>query len=947
MEADALQHVQVIKRDRSSFPFERDKIRNAITKCVIDVEGLTSASSASRQGQVEEWAYHVCNHLQQRPHGNTFTIEEIQDAVELTLMRAGEHKLARSYVIYRDKRARIREENEFSSTQQVSIPLATEGKSKAASSVSSGDLYYDHVTATGVELSKEELDELVKEAKDHTPRDVKPEDLYNARLEALITSARNRIAQSSRFDFLAARLQIQQVHIEVLAQVGVVVADDLDSYTGLTEKVRAKFKEFFELGVEKGLHSDLLLQFDLEDLAKVLDFDNDNKFRFLGLDTLYSRYFQRVNDKLVEAPQVFLMRVAMGLAIAEDDKNARAKEFYQLLSSLAFMSSTPTLFNSGTKHSQLSSCFISTVGDDLRDIYQVIADNAQLSKLAGGLGNDWTPVRASNSLIQSTGGRSNGVIPFLKVAEATAVAVNQGGKRAGALCAYLETWHLDIRDFLELRKNTGDERRRTHDINTANWIPDLFMERMLEKKDWTLFSPSDVPDLHDLVGSEFKERYEHYEKQVDAGVLRGERVPAFELWQRMLQMLAETGHPWITFKDACNIRSPQQHVGRVHSSNLCTEITLNTSSDEVAVCNLGSINLAAHMHNGELDVEKLGNSVRTAVRMLDNVIDINFYAVDAARRANMRHRAIGLGMMGYLDALYMADIQFDSQEAVEFADRTMEQVSYFALEASADLASERGSYKSFEGSKWSQGILPLDTYELLRQHRSAEYLDIDTSASLDWEPVRAKVKKGMRNSNVLAIAPTATIGNICGVRASIEPLFGNIFSKENRAGVYQEVNTHLERDLEEQGLWNELMVLELKRHAGSIQEIKEIPQKLRDKYKSIWEIDEKWLIEAGARRAKWIDQSQSLNFYQAHNSGPRLSDAYVLAWKRGIKTTYYLRSQSATHIEKTTIESDDLQSVALEVTTAPEPEPVAVAADLDVPVPPVCTLDDPDCEACQ
>jgi ribonucleoside-diphosphate reductase alpha chain len=633
------------------------------------------------------------------------------------------------------------------------------------------------------------------------------------------------------------------------------------------------------------------------------------------------------------------MRVAMGLATREDDKNARAIEFYQLLSSFDYMSSTPTLFNSGTLRPQLSSCYLTTVPDDLHGIYGAIQDNAMLSKFAGGLGNDWTPVRALGAYIKGTNGKSQGVVPFLKVVNDTAVAVNQGGKRKGAVCAYLETWHMDIEEFLELRKNTGDDRRRTHDMNTANWVPDLFMKRVFEDGDWTLFSPNDVPDLHDLYGTAFEERYNHYEAQVQSGVLKLHKtLKAQALWRKMLGMIFETGHPWITFKDPCNIRSPQQHCGVVHSSNLCTEITLNTSKDEIAVCNLGSVNLPQHIENGALNIEKLRKTVTTAIRMLDNVIDINYYSVETSENSNMKHRPIGLGLMGFQDALYKVDVSYASDQAVEFADQTMEAISYFAISASTSLAAERGAYASYEGSLWSQGIFPIDSLAMLVEQRGANYISVNQDSTMDWDALRETVsQQGMRNSNVMAIAPTATIANITGVSQSIEPTYQNLYVKSNLSGEFTVVNPYLVRDLKEHGLWDQVMVNDLKYYDGSVQAIDRIPADLKAKYSTAFEIEPRWLVDSASRRQKWIDQAQSLNLYINNASGKKLDVTYRMAWFSGLKTTYYLRSLAATGTEKSTVNTGQLNAVSQQSETPIQP----------APVPQACSLDDPDCEACQ
>ncbi|MBL8489085.1 MAG: ribonucleoside-diphosphate reductase subunit alpha, partial [Rhodocyclaceae bacterium] len=693
------------------------------------------------------------------------------------------------------------------------------------------------------------------------------------------------------------------------------------------------FADFVRAGIRAELLDPRLAQFDLGRLGRALRADRDLKFGYLGLQTLYDRYFLHVEERRIELPQSFFMRVAMGLAINEVDRESRAIEFYDVLSSFDFMSSTPTLFNSGTLHSQLSSCYLTTVTDELDGIYQAIKENALLQKFAGGLGNDWTPVRSLGARIRGTNGKSQGVIPFLKVVNDTAVAVNQGGKRKGAVCAYLETWHLDIEEFLELRKNTGDDRRRTHDMNTANWIPDLFMKRVMDAGEWTLFSPSDCPDLHDKYGREFEEAYLRYEDKAARGEIRlFRKLPAVQLWRRMLSMLFETGHPWITFKDPCNLRSPQQHVGVVHSSNLCTEITLNTSDTEIAVCNLGSVNLLAHLVDGQIDHEKLRRTIRTAMRMLDNVVDINFYAVDKARNSNVRHRPVGLGIMGFQDCLHDMRVAYGSESAVEFADRSMEAVCYYAYWASSELAEERGRYSSFKGSLWDRGILPPDSLDLLAEQRGG-HVEVDRSHILDWDALRERIGRvGMRNSNCVAIAPTATISNIVGVSASIEPEYQNLYVKSNLSGEFTVANEHLVRDLKARGLWDEVMISDLKYFDGSLACIDRVPADLRDLYATAFEVEPRWLVEAAARRQKWIDQAQSLNIYMAGASGKKLDDTYKLAWLRGLKTTYYLRTLGATHAEKATTKTGALNAVPAETVQA-EPK--------------FCAIDDPTCEACQ
>jgi ribonucleoside-diphosphate reductase alpha chain len=731
------------------------------------------------------------------------------------------------------------------------------------------------------------------------------------------------------------------------------------THAQMAEEYVNNFPLFIKKGVENSLLDEKLLQFDLRKLAQALKPERDLQFDFIGLQTLYDRYFLHVRKTRIELPQSFFMRVAMGLSLNEADRETRAIEFYEILSSFDFMSSTPTLFNSGTLRSQLSSCYLTTVPDDLDGIYESIKENALLSKFAGGLGNDWTRVRALGSHIKGTNGESQGVVPFLKVVNDTAVAVNQGGKRKGAVCTYLETWHLDIEEFLELRKNTGDDRRRTHDMNTANWIPDLFMRRVMEKGDWTLFSPSDVPDLHDLYGTAFEKAYVAYEQKAERGEIRpSKKVPATDLWRKMLSMLFETGHPWITFKDPCNIRSPQQHAGVVHSSNLCTEITLNTSDTETAVCNLGSVNLPQHLKDGpngkEIDHDKLKRTIGIAMRMLDNVIDINYYAVKKARDSNMRHRPVGLGLMGFQDALYEMRVPYASQEAVEFADKSMEAICYYAYWASTELAGERGKYSSYKGSLWDQGIMPLDTLDLLERARGG-YVEVDRSMSLDWDALRNKIAKdGMRNSNCVAIAPTATISNIIGVDACIEPCFGNLSVKSNLSGEFTIINSYLVRDLKRLGLWDDVMVMDLKHFDGSLRPIDRIPQEIKSLYATAFEVETTWIVEAAARRQKWIDQAQSLNIYMAGASGKKLDDTYKLAWLRGLKTTYYLRTTSATHAEKSTVQSNKMNAVssggAPQGMSALDAAAAAAQAQMDAtPATDIkfCAIDDPGCESCQ
>ena len=932
----ALAHYQIIRRNGSVVPFEPQKITVALLKAFLAVRGTQSAASASIRESVETLTQTVVRALlRSRPSGGTFHIEDVQDQVELGLMRAERHDIARAYVLYRERRAqeRVRQHPEQHQAGAPVLHILHSGervpldmrKLRALVDASCSGLG-DHVAAESI------VQETLRNLYDGIALD--------AVFKAAILAARTRIEEHPDYSYATARLLLHTIAREVL---GTEMATDQHD-----QSYRQAFSERLREGVNHGLLDERLLQFDLERLAAALHPERDLQFDYLGLQTLYDRYFLHVQKRRIEMPQTFFMRVAMGLALNEVDREVRTIEFYELLSAFDFMSSTPTLFNSGTRRSQLSSCYLTTVPDDLDGIYESIKENALLSKYAGGLGNDWTRVRALGSHIQGTNGESQGVVPFLKVVNDTAVAVNQGGKRKGAVCAYLETWHLDIEEFLDLRKNTGDDRRRTHDMNTAHWIPDLFMRRVLEKGRWTLFSPSDVPDLHDLFGAEFEAAYVEYEAQVARGIIAQSRsVEASDLWRKMLTMLFETGHPWITFKDACNLRSPQQHAGVVHSSNLCTEITLNTSDTETAVCNLGSVNLLNHLAQDEngvlaLNHAKLRRTVATAMRMLDNVIDINYYAVKKARDANLRHRPVGLGLMGFQDALYALRIPYASEKAVLFADESTEALCYYAYESSSNLAVERGRYSSFKGSLWDRGILPLNTLDLLNNERGG-YVEVDRSSRLDWEALRSKIARdGMRNSNCVAIAPTATISNIIGVDASIEPCFGNLSVKSNLSGEFTVINHGLVRDLQRAGVWDEVMLMDLKHFKGSLQFIDRVPQELKDLYATAFEIAPHWLVEAAARRQKWIDQGQSLNIYMAGASGKTLDETYKLAWIRGLKTTYYLRTQSATHVEMSTVHSRQLNAVSSQADDIPGGGASMSGSDVAF-----CSIDNPECEACQ
>lgn len=914
--------IRVIKRNGKIVPYDNNKIQVAMTKAFLAVEGGQAAASTRIHETVSTLTTLISQAFQRRlPTGGTVHIEDIQDQVELALMRSGVHEIARSYVLYREERRKARDvEPSAANTSSISVTLHDGAKAPLNLA-----LLRQLIIETCQDLAEVDPELILQEALRNLYDGIPVDDVN----KALIISARPLVERDPNYSFVTARLLLATLRNEAFSFLGLktnVPQSEMNTFYS------EYFKAYLQRGIELELLDPKLKQFDLEKLGKALDAQCDLQFTYLGLQTLYDRYFIHSDGVRFELPQAFFMRVAMGLALQEKDKEARAIEFYQLLSSFDYMSSTPTLFNSGTLRPQLSSCFLTTVPDDLDGIYGAIKDNALLSKFAGGLGNDWTSVRGMGARIKGTNGKSLGVVPFMNVANATAVAVNQGGKRKGAVCGYLETWHRDIEEFLELRKNTGDERRRTHDMNTANWIPDLFMKRVIENGQWTLFSPDEAPDLHDLYGDAFEKAYVGYENKVAQNKIRNAKtIPAVSLWRKMLGMLFETGHPWVTFKDPCNLRSPQQHMGVIHSSNLCTEITLNTSADEIAVCNLGSINLPNHMDDqGKLDLEKLRRTTRTAMRMLDNVIDINYYTVPQARKSNLKHRPVGLGIMGFQDALYKARIAYTSDAAVDLADRSMEAVSYYAIEASSELSKERGHYGSYEGSLWSKGILPIDSIELLQKARGI-HLEQNRSKTLDWDKLRTKVRTdGMRNSNVLAIAPTATISNICGVSQSIEPTYQNLFVKSNMSGEFTVVNPYLVNDLKKLNLWDPVMVNDLKYYDGSVQQINRIPDNLKQLYATAFEIDARWLVEAGSRRQKWIDQSQSLNLYMASPSGKKLDELYRLAWQRGLKTTYYLRTMGATHTEKATINSGVLNAV----------QPVNAEGNL-------CPITDPSCESCQ
>ncbi len=930
---------RVIRRNGAVTPFDATKITVALTKAFLATEGSVAAGSRRVHDVVEELAGQVFAALTRRADsGRTFHIEEIQDQVELALMRSEHHKVARAYVLYREERARERAAAKVTSVEVAAPPLQVKADDGGLAPLNETRLarIVDEA-CSGLEAVS--ADAILAETRRNLYDGITADELSLAP----ILAARTLVETEPNYAFVSARLLLDRLRREALSFVS--ARSEQATQAEMTQRYATYFPAFIATGIKAELIDPELGRFDLARLSAALKPERDLQFQYLGLQTLYDRYFLHSKGKRFELPQAFFMRVAMGLAGREIDRESRAIEFYDLLSSFDFMASTPTLFNSGTLRPQLSSCFLTTVADDLDGIFKAVKDNALLAKYSGGLGNDWTPVRGLGAHIKGTNGESQGVVPFLKVANDTAIAVNQGGKRKGAVCAYLETWHVDIEEFLDLRKNTGDDRRRTHDMNTANWVPDLFMERVEADGVWTLFSPDEASDLHDLYGTAFKAAYESYEAKALAGGIKVFRtVRALDLWRKMLTMLFETGHPWITFKDPCNIRSPQGHIGVVHSSNLCTEITLNTSKDEVAVCNLGSVNLANHIAAEGLDIDRLARTVKTAMRMLDNVIDINFYTIPEARRSNLQHRPVGLGLMGFQDALQALKIPYASDAAVAFADASMEAISYNAISASCDLAAERGRYPSFDGSLWSKGILPIDSIDLLAKARPG--VDMDGASTLDWDALRKRVRKtGMRNSNTMAIAPTATISNICGVAQSIEPAYQNLFVKSNMSGDFTVVNAALVHELKARGLWDEVMVSDLKYFDGSIGRIDRIPDDLKALFATAFEIDSAWLIEAASRRQKWIDQAQSLNLYIADPSGKKLDALYRLAWNKGLKTTYYLRSRSASHVEKSTLKGTDgkLNSVSAVAVAASVP----IIVNADVAWGKACAIDDPECEACQ
>jgi len=950
--------LKIKKRSGEIVPFDSSKITSAIKNAFRDVKGNDyDKTTLEITAKVVEGLAPLY-----REGAPTPSVEDVQDLVERAIMEAGYFDVAKSYILYRYEHTKVREEKKQEVIEKIEEgALLIEKRDGKKEKFSMEKLKRSLEFAVKGYENVVDADMIAEQCRLEIYDGIKSTDVKRA----LIMTTRSLIEHDPAYSNVAARLLLSVVYKEVIG------VDSID-FKELDSQYRKAFVKNIKYAAEIGRLDKRMLEFDLEKLSNVLKIERDNSLLYLGLQTLSDRYFvvDIKNDRrLLETPQMFWMRVAMGLSLIEKDKEQRVEEFYEAMSTLSFVPSTPTLLHSGTTHPQLSSCYLNTVDDDLVNIFKTYADNAQLSKWSGGIGTDWTPVRATGAMIKKVEVPSQGLIPFLKIANDVTVAINRSGKRRGATCVYLETWHLDIEDFIELRKNTGDERRRTHDINTANWIPDLFMKRVRDDGDWTLFSPEEVPELHELYGKKFDKKYEEYEEKAKQGKIDLFKVmKARDLWKKMVNMLYETGHPWITWKDPSNIRSPQDHMGVVHNSNLCTEITLNTSKEETAVCNLGSVNFAKHVINGKFDQEKIRNTVTTAMRMLDNVIDVNFYPTEDAKLSNMRHRPVGLGIMGFHDALYLLGINFDSESAVNFADKSMEVVSYYAILASSELAKERGAYLTYGGSKWDRGIFPIDTIALLEAERG-ERIDVEQSGVLDWTPVRESVKKyGMRNSNTMAIAPTATISNISGSIPTIEPIYKNIYVKSNQAGDFTVVNPYLVEDLKKLNLWNFEMLGKIKFNDGSIKNIPEIPQELKEKYKEVFEIRPEWLIKSAAYRGKWVDQSQSLNIYYSGSSGKEISDVYSYAWKMGLKTTYYLRTMGASQVEKSTVNASEYGSTHLRKAETPiqSPVPVAVKAPVKegadvlkerespaapkptaLAEPKLCKIEDPDCESCQ
>ncbi|MBG90516.1 MAG: ribonucleoside-diphosphate reductase subunit alpha [Actinobacteria bacterium] len=913
-----------MKRTGELVPFERSRIEEAISKAFDSLDISDQDAITRIAEQVQELV------LTRFKHEQRVSVESIQDIVEDKIMANGFHRVAKNFILYREKRALLRKEKTLALIRQKNLKVKV---NETETVIFNPALIEEWLRKLAPDLMRISITEMVEAVVGQIYNNI-PQAEINL---LILNAACDRIEKHYEYSYLAARITNDQLYQRLLS-------DHLHTDT-FTQSYRKHFKAYLQNGVDWEILSPDLLNFDLQKMAKALDPNRDNLFMYLGTQILNDRYLLRDRTperQIFELPQWFWMRVAMGLAIKEPEKDRErhAIDFYTILSKMDLVSSTPTLFNSGTLHSQMSSCYLNLAEDSLDGIFKLYADNAKLSKWAGGIGTDWSYVRATGSRIKGTNGLSQGVIPFIKIFNDVALAVNQGGKRKGAMCGYMEVWHLDIEQFLELRKNTGDERRRTHDINTAAWIPDLFMKRVINNEDWTLFCPGDAPELHELSGKAFEKKYVEYEKKK---LPRARTMKALDLWRKMLTMLYETGHPWVTFKDACNIRSPQDHVGVVHSSNLCTEITLNTSKDETAVCNLASINLAHMIKGKKLDHDKIKKTVKIGIRMLDNVIDNNFYPTVEAKNANFRHRAIGLGLMGYQDALFKLDIQFESDANVTFADESMEAISYFAILASSELAKERGSYKTFKKSKWDRGIFPLDSVDVLEKERGVK-IEVNRNTRLDWDTLKSHVKShGIRNSNIMAIAPTATIANISGVYPCTEPVFRNIYWKENLSGNFVVMNRYLIDDLEKLGLWESSIIQKIKLANGSISEIDSIPESIRDKYKETFEIDMKWLTDCASNRMKWIDQSCSTNIFMKTQSGKALSEVYLDAWRKGLKTTYYLRTLAATQVINTTAQAAMDAEPAGDTNAQPHTQAAPVMAGSAQ----ACSILDPECEACQ
>ena len=933
-----IEELLVVKRSGEVVGFDSQRINNAITAAI------NAGDEKYDSAKINEIVESIQGEIYDRFTEFYPNVENIQDIVEKHLLRSDMLDVARRYIIYRAERTSEREKLKDNISRKAELGklkiIKRDGTTVLFNPQKVRETIYricqKYPDTTSVDAISKELSRNIFDGA--TTNDIE---------KALLLASTAFIERDPDYSKVSAGFFMQRLYKEA---IGISINEDT-----FFDEYKKTFIEGIKLGTEHKYLDPKLLEFDLERLSNSIDPERDELFEYLGIQTLYERYLQKHDEKRFELPQSFWMRVAMGLSFNENNKNARAIEFYNVLSKMHFVSSTPTLFHSGTPHPQLSSCYLTTVGDDLSHIFKCIGDNAQLSKWSGGLGNDWTNIRGTGSHIKSTNVESQGVIPFLKIANDVTVAINRSGKRRGATCAYLETWHLDIEDFLDLRRNTGDDRRRTHDMNTSNWIPDLFMKRVEANKDWTLFSPEEVPDLHDLFGKKFEHAYCEYEKGTQNGQIKKfKKIPAKELWKKMLTRLFETGHPWITFKDACNVRSPQDHVGVVHSSNLCTEITLNTSQDETAVCNLGSVNLSKHVTlEGKLDKKLLEKTVNTAMRMLDNVVDLNFYPTTEAKNSNMKHRPIGLGVMGLQDALFKLDLPFDSPKALNFSDQLMEQISYHAISSSCDLAIERGPYESFVGSKWEKGIFPLDSLTLLEDERG-DNIEVNKITSLDWDSLKEKVKQnGMRNSNTMAIAPTATISNIAGCYPCIEPIYKNIYVKSNMSGEFTVVNNYLVNDLKSMGLWSKEMLDKIKYYDGNLDYIDEIPESFKEKYKEAFAIDPVVLLKHTSVRGKWIDQSQSHNVFMQGVSGKKLSEIYTAAWKLGLKTTYYLRTLAASQIEKSTLDANKFgytqKREYQKIEEQQNKEAVQASSD-EKPASEVgsaCSIMDPDCEACQ